>query len=137
MLVVLDGLPEESWEYRKAISSLNFHINQTERASIMRIVEMLSEYHTSKEEERRVKILTKKVDREDVRVLMVDFMKTTYDLISRNSRAQLTLIMLAAKILRFFHREPARSTKEAVLNPSHALNAIRSHSHALEIAHPA
>jgi hypothetical protein len=58
---------------------------------MMRITEVLSDYHTSPEEERKVERLSKTVERDDVREILMDFFMTTYDLIRRNSRAQISL----------------------------------------------
>lgn len=128
LLVVYKNLPEVSWEYVETIKSLNFHISATEKLSLMRIVKLLSAYHTSPEEERKVQKLSRQVDREDVREVLSDFFMTTYHLIRRNSKAQIALVFCAASLVRFFHREPSEAMKEVVPNPAHALNALRSHS---------
>jgi hypothetical protein len=137
LLVVYKKLPEDSWEYLETVKSLNFHISATERLSLMRIIELLSEYHTSPEEESKVQKLNRKVEREDVREVLADFFMTTYHLIRRNSKAQIALVLGAARLVRLFHREPSEAMKVAVPNPAHALNALQSHSAALHAHCPA
>jgi hypothetical protein len=128
LLVVYRKLPEESWEYLETVKTINFHISATEKLSLMRIIELLSEYHASPEEERKVKKLSRKVDREDVREVLADFFMTTHQLIRRNSKAQIAMVLGAANLIRLFHWKPSEALKVAVPNPAHALNALQSHS---------
>lgn len=137
LLVVYKGLPEDSWEYKETVEALNFHISATEKLSLMRIVEVFSDYHTSPEEERKVQRYSRNVDREDVREVLTDFFMTTYNLIRRNSKAQIACILSVAAIIRMFHREPSAELRGAVPNPAHALNALRSHSNAMHLANAA
>lgn len=131
LLVVYKKLPEDSWEYSETVKSLNFHISATEKLSLMRVIELLSAYYTSPKEERKVQKLTRQVDRDDVREVLADFFMTTYDLIRRNSKAQILLVRGAARLIRLFHREPSEAMKLAVPNPAHALNSLQSYSAAL------
>ncbi|RVU47055.1 hypothetical protein [Rubrivivax rivuli] len=135
LLVVYKGLAEDSWEYKETVKALNFHISSTEKLSLMRLIEVFSDYHTSPEEERKVERYSRKVDREDVREVLTDFFMTTHSLIRRNSRAQIACILFLSGAIRMFHKEPSAELKEAVPNPAHALNALQSHSNAMHLAH--
>ncbi len=57
---------------------------------------------------------------------MVDFMSNTYDLIKRNSRAQIVLLQWVGRFSGKFKRA-SRSLRRVVNNPAHALSAIESH----------
>lgn len=92
MLVVDHKLDEYSWEYQKVVDAINFHISTTEGVSINKIVSLLIEYHISPEEERKVKIIKKKVDHPEVLEIMAEFMETTAGLLERNSRIQMSLL---------------------------------------------
>lgn len=131
MLVAFEGLPEKGWEYKQISSTLNYHIQTSERMSIMWIVRRLAEFHASDDEDKRVQIYTKKIEREDLRLLLVEFMQTSYELLSRNSRGQLFLIALYAKV---FNRDRAMGEKKVFPNPAPALRAITSHKLALSAA---
>lgn len=133
LLACFHDLDENSWEYKETICSLNFHISATERVSFMRVIAMLADFHTSKDAE--VEVLSRSVHREDVREVLSDFMATAYDLLSRNARAQIRSIKFAALFLRSVsRRRPSMNARTVVLNPCHALNAIRTHSETLKTA---
>ena len=134
LMVIFEGLPEDSLEYKETVSTLNFHISATEKLSLTRIVEMLAEYHTSTEEERRVRVFTRTVDRQDVRDLLGEFFCTAYDMISRNSRAQISVVKVLAAVARKLHKEPTERVKVAVMRPTRALTSIQAHASAVRMA---
>lgn len=135
MLVAEGKLTEDSWEYKHIIDTLNFHIRSVERLSMTRIVEMLAEYHLSADEERRVKMMRKHVDDKDVANIVVGYMNTTYDLINRNSRAQIYLVRLMARLLANSPMTKKRAGAlpvSKVVTPERALSAIRTHKTVFE-----
>jgi len=60
------------------------------------IISMLVEFHTSREEERNVKMIKKKLDHPEVIGLMADFFDITLRLLKRNSKMQIKVISLFA-----------------------------------------
>ena len=128
MLVIFHGLPEDSWEYKETVKALNFHISATEKLSLMRIIEVITSYHTSPQEEKKFQRFRRRVDRDDVRLVLTDFFKTTHSLLLRNSRAQVAVILFVGGVIRWFHREPPLAMKRAVPNPAEALSALQSHT---------
>jgi hypothetical protein len=133
MLVVKGKLREDSWEYKHIVETINFHIESVETVSIIRLVTMLIKYHTSTEEQRQVRALTKRIDDPAVAKIMVEYMETTMDLIKRNSRVQLFLIGVAKRVLeaRGSTRIFGRGLFE---NPSEALATIESNKSAFSAA---
>lgn len=130
MLVATGKLKEDSWEYKHIIDTLNFHISAVEKLSMMRIVEMFAEYHLSHEERLRVRMMSRRVDHKEVAKIVVGYMETTYELIRRNSRAQIALVRLASLVLGRKPSTKARATGLAVAGvakPNRALSAIRTH----------
>lgn len=89
MLVVNGNLDEGSWEYKQLVDAINFHINATETMSIKKIARILAEYHSSSDEERKVRLLKKKVTDKAVISVVLDLMDVTYKLLERNSFMQL------------------------------------------------
>lgn len=126
MLVATGRLKEDSWEYQHIVETLNFHISAVEHLSIFRIVEVLANYHLSSKEERQVKKLSKKIDDNDVAKIVVEYMETTYDLINRNSRAQIFLMKILGRYLQKSKAAESRAGKIAT-TPNRALSTIRSH----------
>lgn len=119
MLVVEGKLNEHSWEYEHIIGTINFHISAIETMSIMRILDMLMKYHTSAEEEREVQILEKKVDSPEIADIVAQCMSITFDLIKRNSRVQLYLIMIAKFVL-------IKAPKHEIIpNPNRVLSKLK------------
>lgn len=137
LMVIFEDLPEDSWEYKQTISTLNFHISATEKLSLTRIVELLADYHTSSEEEKRVRVFSRRVDRQDMRDLLAEFLCTAYDMIKRNSKAQMWFVKVIASVARKLHKEPTERVKVAVMRPSRALNRIEAHASAVRLAHAA
>ena len=105
LLVIKGELEEDSWEYKKLIDTINFHISTVETMSIERIVHLLIQYHTSSEEERNVRLIKKNIKSVEVLRITDDFMETTASLIARNSRAQ---IKLASLIHRVFGKDSSK-----------------------------
>ncbi len=56
LLVATGKLAEDSWEYQHIVAVLNYHISAVETMSVMRVVDLLVQYHTSPEEERQVQL---------------------------------------------------------------------------------
>lgn len=100
MLVVKGEIEEDSWEYRQIVDSINFHIKTIESVSINKIINVLIEYHNSSEEERRVRVIKKKVENEEVRKIMADFMSITSTLLERNSKMQIRVLRHLSKMRR-------------------------------------
>lgn len=92
MLVVNSKLKEDSFEYQQIIDTINFHINAIETLCIQDIIYLLAEYHTSPEEERKVKIIKKKLDHPEIIEIMAEFMDITRQLLERNSKMQIRLL---------------------------------------------
>ncbi len=89
-LMVINGdLEEDSWEYKKIVDTLNYHIKSVETMSIDHIVSMIAKYHTSPEEQRTVRIIEKRVKNEAILQLMVEFFSVTRQVLWRNSRTQI------------------------------------------------
>lgn len=133
MLVATGKLKEKSWEYEHIIDTLNFHISAVERVSMMRLVEILAEYHLSTEEERKVRQMSKRLDDKEVAAIVVGYMATTYELIRRNSRAQLALVRgLNRLVQRTAGKDILKGPVEKVREPDRALSAIKSHQSAFE-----
>lgn len=115
MLVVNNKLEEDSWEYQKVVDTINFHISTTEGVSINKIISLLIEYHTSPEEERKVRIIKKKVEHPEVLEIMAEFMEVTASLLERNSRTQIALLK------RFSKKQKSRHSKDMGSITSHKL----------------
>ncbi len=130
LLVVKGELKEDSWEYKKLVDTINFHISTVETMSIERIVSLLVQYHTSPEEERNVRLIKKNIKNEEVLRIMGDFMETTASLLARNSRAQIRLVSL---IHRFFGKNSPKRM-HGLEKPEVALKKINDHREALAIA---
>lgn len=100
LLVVSGAIQESSWEYQHIINALNHHIRTVETTSIRRIARVLSDFHTSQEEKRKIRVFEKNIQHKEVIAIVVDFMKITDELLSRNSKAELYflgVIISAAK----------------------------------------
>lgn len=97
LLVVNGKLEENSWEYRKIVGTINFHINTLETVSIHKIISFLAQYHSSPEEGRRVKIIKKKLDHPEVIEILAEFMDLTGRLLERNSGMQLRFFRSSSK----------------------------------------
>ena len=123
MLVVNHKLEEDSWEYQGVIDAINFHIRTIEGVSISKIISLLIKYHVSPEEERKVKIIKKKVDHPEVLEIMADFMETTASLLECNSRIQIALLK------RFSKKEKSKHPGNLGQIASHkaALDKVRSY----------
>lgn len=118
---VLDGqLDENSWEYKEIIETINYHIQTVETLSIHKIVRMLSDYHTSPEEMRRVRKISKKIDNPEVIKVLIDFMHTTGKLLKRNSRTEFFIYKLINKI------DNAESSHIKIKMPTRALSEIEN-----------
>lgn len=133
MLVVQGKLREDSWEYKHIVSTINFHISAVETVSIIRLLTILIKYHTSSEEQRHVRALTKRIDDPAVAKIMVEYMETTMDLIKRNSRVQMFMIWVVKRLL-----DAIGSTTllgHGLLdNPNEALAAIETNKSAFSAA---
>lgn len=135
MLVATGQLKEDSWEYRHVIDVLNFHISAVEQVSMMRIIDSLAEYHLSPSEEKNVQALSKRVEDRQVANIIVGYMKTTHDLICRNSRVQISLVRFLGRVLK---EKVKANTKihplpvNKVATPERALSAIKTHQSAFE-----
>jgi hypothetical protein len=132
MLVVEGKLNENSWEYEHIIGTINFHIGATETMSIMRILDMLMKYHTSAEEEREVQILEKKVDNQEIAAIVAECMSITFDLIRRNSRVQIFLIMIAKYVLIKICGTKKVPKHEIILNPNKVLSKLKERKSSFE-----
>jgi hypothetical protein len=104
MLVVNGELDENSWEYKQLIDTFNFHISATETMSIKKIARIMSDYHSSNIEERKVRLLKKNVGSQAVLKIVVDFMDVTYQLLESNSHMHL-------RFLRFMRRTRGKTVK--------------------------
>lgn len=123
MLVIKGKVDEHSWEYQQIIRTLNFHISAVESLSFLRIVDVIAGYHLSAQEAQKVQKLKKNIDNEEVRTIVRDYLSTTYDLISRNSRIQIALFKLILTVTR---RQAAwLQMQHTATNPSLALMTIK------------
>lgn len=127
MLVAAGKLDEDSWEYQHIVDTLNFHISAVEDLSIMRVINLLVEYHTSKDEESRVQKLSRDIDREDIKKIVVAYMTVTHSLIRRNSRVQMALLSALAAFVPKSSTMRHRRKHTISVNPKKALTAIEQH----------
>lgn len=128
MMVVKGHINENSWEYKHIIDALNFHINAVETMSLTRISAMLARYHMSSEEDRTVKMVQKRIENEEVRKLMFDFLGVTRNLLRRNNRAQIWLVQ------NFFSpvvRTNLSNMSESVIRPKRVIDKIDQRMDAL------
>lgn len=131
VLVASGHLSEDSWEYKNIVDVLNYHIGAVEKMSLGRIVSALVQFHMSSAEDFRMRGLSKRVSDKAVADIVMDYMSTTYELIRRNSRVQISLIRAAGSILRPIFPKIS-SPQKLVVNPTRALMAIESHQHLME-----
>lgn len=132
MLVANGELSEKSWEYQHIVETLNFHISAVERLSLFRIVDVLANYHLSKEEEKQVQLISKKVENRQVAEIVVGYMETTYELIQRNSRMQLAILRGMKRVFfRTKYKDLPPKANLVATTPTRALSAIRSHQSTL------
>jgi len=125
MMVVKGKISEDSWEYKNIVDSLNFHINAVETMTIWKMVSVLTAYHMSPDAERRAK--QRKIENEEVRRLMFDFLCVTKDLIRRNSRAQI-------KVIEYFNTrnvKPKPVVRHTVSKPIEVIDRIQDRMNAL------
>jgi len=128
LLVMQGKLDEESWEYEKIVNAINFHIQATERVSIHKIIAILVAYHTSPEEERKVKAMLKRTDNQDVVKIMIDYFDTTASLLKRNSRMQMWFIKTLIA-----HGRAARSKKlHPIVDHQEAYNKVSSYKESFQ-----
>ena len=133
LLVMRGRINEDSWEYQRIVEAINFHISAVETLSIIRLVNLLIAYHTSPNEKQQFELLARRIEDPDIVRIMVQYMDTTYDLLRRNSRAQLRCIRMAKWVLALVGSD-ARPKHELVVNPSEALTAIESYKSAFRAA---
>lgn len=108
-MLVIDGkLDENSWEYQKIVSAINFHIKTIETVSINKIISLLIQYHTSPEEERKVRIIQKKTEHPEVIEIMAEFMDVTVSLLKRNSKMQIKMLDVICKTEKKAHKKELR-----------------------------
>lgn len=120
-LVLREKIAEDSWEYQQLVEAINYHIHAVDSVSLSRITRLIASYHMSSKEDRQVSILTKKVDHEDIKILMIDFLELTKCLLRRNSRAQIK----AFEFLRLHKiNKPRTSMGLNVAKPKQALERI-------------
>lgn len=124
MLVATGKIKEDSWEYKNIIQTLNFHISAVERLSLFRVVEVISKYHLSSQEERQIKQLSKKIDDKEVAKILFCYLQTTFDLIKRNSRMQILFV----RVIGWFLHERKMGNK---VDATRALSRIKSHQEEL------
>lgn len=133
MLVMRGRIDEDSWEYQRIVSAINFHISAVETMSIIRVVSLLIAYHTSPEGKQQFAVLARRIDDHELAAIMLRYMDTTYELLVRNSRCQIFFIDLAKKMLGCVG-SVARPKHEIVENPSDALQTIENNKVALQAA---
>jgi hypothetical protein len=124
MLVVSGKIKEESWEYQQLINTINFHIQTIESMSINKIIAMFVEYHTSPEEERKVRMIKKKIKHIEVISIMAEFMDVTSQLLERNSRMQI-------KLLNVFSSFNKKASTKPITSHKVALDKVNAHKHLL------
>ncbi len=124
MLVVSGKIKEESWEYQQLIDTINFHIQTIESMSINKIIAMLVEYHTSPEEERKVRIIKKKIKHTEVISIMAEFMDVTSQLLERNSKMQ----------IKFFSSFNKKASTKPITSHKVALDKVNARKHLLNRA---
>jgi uncharacterized protein YjgD (DUF1641 family) len=123
MLVVKGVISENSWEYKQIIDSINFHIKTIESVSINKIIKVLIDYHNSTEEERRVEVIKKKIENEEVRKVMVEFMSITSSLLERNSKMQIKVIKHMSKM----RRRKSANNFSVIVNHKKAVEKINQY----------
>lgn len=121
LLVLTGKTNEKSEEYQQFLKVINFHINAVERLSIMRMAEVLVQFHTAPEK-RRVKITHHKFESDEIKKLMVNFLDITERLLKRNNRAEIAVVRLFSKR----HKgAPKSAVGREVSRPAVALNEIQ------------
>lgn len=133
MLVMRGRIDEDSWEYQRIVSAINFHISAVETMSIIRVVSMLIAYHTSPEGKQQFAVLARRIDDPELTAIMLRYMDTTYELLVRNSRCQILFIDVVKRLLGCIG-SAARPKHEIVENPREALRTIEKNKIALQTA---
>ena len=136
ILVVDRKIKEDSWEYKNIINTINFHISTIETMSIMRIAQLLIAYHTSQNEDNKVKALAKKVENKDVAEIIIEYMSITQSLIRRNSKTQIFLLNIANYLFKALKVGPVHKASinrhDLIQNPNQALLKIDSRKSSFE-----
>ena len=127
-MVIEDKLDENSWEYQQIIDTLNYHIKTVESLSVDKVVDALSKYHNSPEEEQSVEMIQRKIDDQEVLKIVVDFIVVTHSLLRRNSKAQLAIFSL----FKDFASESKRPKVSKLIEPQEAVNKLKSYKISLE-----
>jgi len=96
VLVVEGKLKEDSWEYDKIISAINFHIKAVEDISINKVISALIKYHNSPEEKKYVRSIQKGPVNAVLCDIMGDYLDLTHSLLLRNSKMQMKILSLIA-----------------------------------------
>lgn len=127
LLVCQGSLKEDSWEYKYIIDALNFHISVVERLSIVEVAEAFLRIHSSTDENKVFERFTATADREDVKLILGEYMEVVRQMLLRNSKWQIRAVTLVKQFLDRAKVDISDGAKSAVLNPKPALAAIEHH----------
>lgn len=129
MLVCAGKIKDDSWEYKELVNAINFHIHAVDDVSVLRMAKMIAHYHSTSKDERQVRMIKRDVESDDVRKIMVEYLKVTRSLLIRNSKAQIELVKFF-QLIKF--KSPAPEVKIHVSAPKTAIERINHNVAALE-----